>query len=142
MKYAIIQLGGKQMKVSEGDIFEIERQEKLNIAVLLFSENGTVQIGEPILADIEVTAKVVEDKMDKKVRIARYKSKSRYRKKKGHRQPISVVKIEKIGKKGASKDAKVEAVAKAKPSAKKTTPKAKENTAKVKPTAKKKEAKG
>jgi large subunit ribosomal protein L21 len=130
MKYAVIQLGGKQIKVSEGDTFEIERQDKINIDVLMFSDENGVLIGAPILEDVKVKASIVEDVMGDKVIVARFKSKSRYRKKKGHRQPLSVIKIEEItqGTKKETKSvekpakktlkkapAKVAATAKAKP---------------------------
>lgn len=109
-KYAVIKLGGKQLKVSEGDVFEIERQKKLNIDVLMYSDGKSVKVGTPVLKDISVTANILEDKLDKRVIVARYKSKSRYRKRKGHRQPISVVKISKIneGVKRAGVKAKTE----------------------------------
>lgn len=102
-KYAVIQLGGKQLMVKEGQKFEIERQSKLDVDVLLYSDGDTVLLGAPTLKDVTVKAKIIEDKKDKKVVVARYKSKSRYRKNKGHRQPISVVQIESIGDKKAAK---------------------------------------
>lgn len=105
-KYAIVKIGGKQMMVSEGYIFEIERQEQLNMDVLLFSDGKKVEIGEPVLTDVEVKADVLDEKMGKKITVARFKSKSRYRRKKGHRQPLSVVKIKSITKKGAKKPTK------------------------------------
>jgi large subunit ribosomal protein L21 len=101
MKYAVIELGGKQYKVEEGTTFETERQEKLNMNVLMYSDGKSVVIGDPIAKDIEVKASILNQKLDKKVRVARYKSKSRYRKVKGHRQPISVVRIDSITVKGA-----------------------------------------
>lgn len=101
MKYAIVQFGGKQIQIKEGDTFEMERQSGLVFDVLLYSENEKVSIGEPFLKDIEVKAKVVEEKRGKKIRIGRFKSKSRYRRVKGHRQPLGVVTIVSIGKKAA-----------------------------------------
>jgi large subunit ribosomal protein L21 len=97
MKYAVISFGGKQFKVSEGDTFKIERQKTpLKVDVLMYSEDDNVLVGVPTLAEVEVTAAVLEEKRDKKIRVGRFKSKSRYRRVKGHRQPISIVKIEKI----------------------------------------------
>ena len=97
-KYAIIQLGGKQFKITEGLEFSVERQEKLDIAVLLYSDGKTVELGEPTLTGVTVKAKIIEEKNAPKIRVARFKSKSRYRKVKGHKQPMSVVKIEAITK--------------------------------------------
>jgi large subunit ribosomal protein L21 len=154
-KYAVIQFGGKQLLVTEGQKFEIERQGSLEMDVLLFSENGNVQIGTPILKDIAVKATLLEDKKDKKIVVARYKSKSRYRKKKGHRQPISVIQIDQIGKATAKaktevKEEKVapktttsekKTVAKPVKTPKNTVKKASTEKKKVKKVAKKKEEK-
>lgn len=109
IKYAVIQLGGKQFKISEGDEITLERQPKLNIDVLVYSDGKTVQIGEPFVKEISIKASIIANERDKKIIVARFKSKSRYRKRKGHRQPISIVKIEKIGK--TTKKPKVKKVA-------------------------------
>jgi large subunit ribosomal protein L21 len=134
MKYAVVLLGGKQIKISEGDVFEIERQEKLEMPVMLFSDDGKVEIGTPILENVEVKAGILENKLDKKIIVARFKSKSRYRKRKGHRQPISVIKIESISKKGQTvkkKDEKAVKEEKAEKQVKKTSPKVKKETSKA-----------
>lgn len=107
MKYAVIQLGGKQFKVSEGDIFKIDRQENLEVDVLLLSEDDKVLVGKPYLKDVVVKTKVLENKLDDKILVIRFKAKSRYRKRKGHRQPISIVEIESIKKKGIAKPKKI-----------------------------------
>jgi len=96
MKYAIAQLGGKQVKICEGATFKLERQKDLKFDVLLFSEDSKVLIGTPYLKNINVSADIVGEERTKKIRVARFKSKSRYRKVKGHRQPISVITIKKI----------------------------------------------
>ena len=59
-KYAVIQLGGKQFKVTKGTFFEIERQGKLDINVLSYSDGKKIEIGEPYLKNIEVKAKIKE----------------------------------------------------------------------------------
>ncbi len=125
-KYAIIQLNGKQMMVTEGLTFEIDRQDDLVPEVLLFSEGGTTLLGEPVLTDVIVKLAHVSDKMGDKVVVARYKSKSRYRKKKGHRQPLTVVKVESISSKDDKKGTESKPVAseKKKPVAKVAKPKA------------------
>jgi large subunit ribosomal protein L21 len=99
MKYAIIKLGTKQFKVQEGDVFEVETQKMpLKIDVLFLSDEGKVSIGNPILLDVPVKASIVEEKRGAKVRVNRFKAKSRYHKFGSHRQPLSVIKVEKIGK--------------------------------------------
>ena len=128
-KYAIIQMAGKQFKITEGLEFKVERQEKLNIDVLLFADGKTVEIGEPIVKGVIVKAKILGEETAPKIRVARFKSKSRYRRVKGHKQPMRVVKIEKITK-GAAKAEKTEE--------KKPAPKKKEAPKKVTKKAEKK----
>ncbi len=101
MTYAIIRFGGKQFKVSEGDKFHSPRLEDPKNEVLLFDDGENIEIGTPILEGHEVKLEKIEDGRDRKIRVGRYKSKSRYRKIKGHKQPFSVFRVTKIGKKGA-----------------------------------------
>ncbi len=99
--YAIIATGGKQYKVSEGDIVIIE---KLDAAVgetvtfdqVLAVNNGELVAGCPTVENASVTASVVKEGKLKKVIVYKYKRKTGYHKKKGHRQPFTQVKIEKI----------------------------------------------
>ncbi len=99
--YAIIKTGGKQYKVQQGDEIFVE---KLNVnegeavefdTVLAISNDEGLQLGEA-LASAKVTASVVKNGKAKKVIIFKYKSKKDYRKKQGHRQPYTKVKIESI----------------------------------------------
>jgi large subunit ribosomal protein L21 len=114
MKYAVIKLGGKQFMVQEGDVFELERQvQPLNIEVLMYSDDTTVLVGKPVVEGVSVVASVVEEKRGDKVRVARFKRKVRYDKENGHRQPLSVVKIEEIAMEGSKKPAKEEKEVKA-----------------------------
>jgi len=102
MKFAIIETGGKQYKVKEGDVLRIEKieaDEKTPITfdkVLLVSENERVSIGNPHINGALVAAKVLRAIRDKKKIIFRFHNKTRYRKKKGHKQPLTEVLIEKI----------------------------------------------
>ena len=97
-KYAVIKLGSKQFLIREGDVIELERQQKpLKIEVLMYFDGSESIIGEPELNNVDIKAEIIEDKLGEKVRVARFKKKSRYNKVKGHRQPVSVIKIEKIG---------------------------------------------
>ena len=98
--YAIIATGGKQYKVAEGDIIKVE---KLNAEAgstvtfdqVVFVSNGEVLCGEA-LANANVTATVMSEGKGKKVIVYKYKRKTGYHKKQGHRQPFTQVKIEKI----------------------------------------------
>ncbi len=99
--YAIIATGGKQYKVAEGDIIKVEKLGVEAGATVTFDQvlvvnNGEVKVGEPTVAGATVTATVVEEGKNKKVIVYRYKRKSGYHKKNGHRQPFTKVKIEKI----------------------------------------------
>ena len=98
--YAIIATGGKQYKVSEGDIITIEKLgveagEKVTFdQVLAVSDNG-IKVGA-VVANASVEASVVKEGRGKKVIVYKYKRKTGYHKKNGHRQPFTQVKIEKI----------------------------------------------
>jgi large subunit ribosomal protein L21 len=99
--YAIIATGGKQYKVAEGDIIKVEKLGAEAGATVTFDQvlavnNGKLVVGNPTVAKANVSATVVEEGKNKKVIVYRYKSKTGYHKKNGHRQPYTKVKIEKI----------------------------------------------
>lgn len=100
--YAIVETGGKQYKVSEGDIVFIEKLAVEDGAVVTFdkvlavSKDGALSFGDPLVKDATVSAKVLGQGKEKKVIIFKYKPKKGYRKKQGHRQPYTKVQIEKI----------------------------------------------
>lgn len=100
--YAIIQTGGKQYRVSEGDVLSIEKltaaegEEVVFDQVLTVVADGDVKIGKPVLEGAKVTAKVVEHGKGEKILVFKYKAKSNYRKRQGHRQPYTKVEISKI----------------------------------------------
>ena len=99
--YAIIATGGKQYKVSEGDIITIEKLgveagEKVTFDQVLVVGGEDLKVGEPTVAGATVTASVIGDGKAKKVIVYKYKRKSGYHKKNGHRQQYTAVKIEKI----------------------------------------------
>ena len=100
--YAIIETGGKQYKVSEGDIITIEKLgveagEKVTFdQVLAVSDNG-MKVGADV-ANASVEASVVKEGRGKKVIVYKYKRKTGYHKKNGHRQQYTALKIEKINK--------------------------------------------
>lgn len=99
--YAVIETGGKQYRVQEGDIITVE---KLNAAVgdvvafdkvLVLGEGKDIKVGTPYVGTA-VTGTVVENGKGQKVIIFKYKAKKDYRKKQGHRQPYTMVKIESL----------------------------------------------
>ena len=109
MKYAIIQSGNKQYKVSEGDIIEVEQlsvkpQEAFTFnTVLLFADGNNRQVGTPSLSNIIVSGQVIGNGKGKKVRVAKFKAKSRYRRVTGFRSSNTKIKIETIGIKTSNK---------------------------------------
>jgi len=108
MTYAVIRFGGRQFKLSEGEKFQIQRQKDSKNEVLVYGDGENTEIGTPVLENYEVKLEKIEDTRDKKIRVGRFKSKSRYRKVKGHKQPISIFKVVSIGKKGAKSEKKAE----------------------------------
>jgi len=120
-KYAIVQIDGKQHKLTEGLEIRLDKRNKLNFEVLLYSDGKTVTFGSPFLSDINIKAKIVRDMKAPKILVGRFKSKSRYQKTKGHRQHLSVVKIESIGR---TSEKAAEKATPIKPATKTTTKKA------------------
>ena len=100
--YAIIQTGGKQYRVSEGDVVSIEKltaaegEEVVFDQVLTVVADGDVKIGKPVLEGAKVTAKVVEHGKGEKILVFKYKAKSNYRKRQGHRQPYTKIEIKSV----------------------------------------------
>ena len=99
--YAIIATGGKQYKVSEGDIIKVEKLgvaagETVTFDQELAVNNGELADGCPTVDGATVTASVVKEGKGKKVIVYKYKRKTGYHKKNGHRQLYTQVKIEKI----------------------------------------------
>lgn len=82
--------------VKEDDVLEVTRQNELVNKVLFYKNDSEVKVGTPYLEDVLVGLEKLEDKKDKKVVVARFRAKSRHRRKVGHRQPISVVKVKSI----------------------------------------------
>ena len=99
--YAIIPTGGKQYTVSEGDVIKVEKLgvnagDTVTFDQVLFVNNGEAKVGDPTVAGASVTASVIEEGKGKKVIVYKYKRKTGYHKKNGHRQLFTKVKIEKI----------------------------------------------
>jgi large subunit ribosomal protein L21 len=100
--YAIIKTGGKQYKVAEGDVITVEKleagegDEVTFDQVLTVVKDNDVVVGKPLVAGAKVTAKVEAQDKAKKILVFKYKAKSNYRRRQGHRQPFTKVTIEKI----------------------------------------------
>ena len=99
--YAIIATGGKQYKVSEGDIITIEKLgveagEKVTFDQVLAVSGDDMKVGNPTVSGATVEASVVKEGRAKKVIVYKYKRKTGYHKKNGHRQSFTQVKIDKI----------------------------------------------
>jgi large subunit ribosomal protein L21 len=100
--YAIVATGGKQYKVQEGDVLRVEKltgvvgDEVAFDQVLLVGAGEDVRIGQPVVEGVQVKGTIVEQGKNKKVLVFKYKRRKRYRRKQGHRQPFTAVKINAI----------------------------------------------
>ncbi|ASS92047.1 MAG: 50S ribosomal protein L21 [Bacillaceae bacterium] len=99
--YAIIETGGKQVKVEEGQAIYVEKLdaqegETVTFDKVLFVGGDNVKVGNPLVEGATVTAKVEKHGRGKKIIVFKYKPKKNYRRKQGHRQPYTKVVIEKI----------------------------------------------
>lgn len=100
--YAIIEAGGKQLRVAEGDVIRcdlVDSEVGSDVTfdrVILAADGDDVTLGSPTLSGASVTGTVLRQAKDKKILVFRYKSKKRVRKLNGHRQPFAEVKITKI----------------------------------------------
>ena len=102
LMYAIIKTGGKQYRVQEGDNIFVEKLDAdvdSNVVfdqVLAVVNDGDVKVGAPVVEGAKVTAKVLAQGKEKKILVFKYKAKSNYRKRQGHRQPFTRVEITSI----------------------------------------------
>jgi len=100
--YAIIASGGKQYKIQEGEILRLEKisgEPGANVSfdrVLMFSDGENVSIGRPVLDNIVVRGHIVEQGKAKKIIVFKYKKRKGYRRKQGHRQQFTAIKIDSI----------------------------------------------
>lgn len=100
--YAIIKTGGKQYRVAEGDVITVEKlaanegESVVFDQVLTVVNDGDVKVGKPLVDGAKVTAKVEAQGKERKILIFKYKAKSNYRRRQGHRQPFTKLVIEKI----------------------------------------------
>ena len=97
--YAVIETGGKQYKVNEGDIIFVEKLEVNEGDTIVFdrvmalSTGESFEVGTPVLEGAKVTAKVLKNGKSKKIYVMKYKAKKNEKKKIGHRQPYTKVQI-------------------------------------------------
>ena len=126
--YAVIESCGKQYKVAQGDVvffekLDAEEGKKITFdKVILISEDGKVQVGNPYVKGVKVEGKVVSHGKAKKIIVFKMKAKKNYRRKQGHRQPYTKVEITGI-KTAAKKAEATEAKAETKTAAAKKTTK-------------------
>jgi large subunit ribosomal protein L21 len=104
--YAVVGSGGKQYRVQEGETFRIEKipgDVGTDVAfdkVLMFSDGENVKVGQPMLDDVAVQGHIVEQGKARKIIVFKYKRRKRYRRKQGHRQQFTAVRIDRIGPAG------------------------------------------
>ena len=99
--YAVIKTGGKQYRVQEGDIIDVEKissdSESIVISeVLMVGDENETKIGTPYVSGATVEAEIIENGKFEKVIIYKYKSKKDYRRKQGHRQPFTRLEIKSV----------------------------------------------
>ncbi|MBW2428927.1 MAG: 50S ribosomal protein L21 [Deltaproteobacteria bacterium] len=100
--YAVVNTGGKQYKVQQGEIVRVEKipgeigSPVTFDRVLMFSDGENVSIGQPVLQNVAVEGHIVEQGKAKKIIVFKYKRRKRYRRKKGHRQEFTAVQIDNI----------------------------------------------
>ncbi len=100
--YAVVETGGKQYRVAEGDIITVEKLDgevgnSVELGkVLLVAKDGQVQVGKPLVEGAKVVARVLRHDKAKKILVFHYKAKKNIRKRYGHRQPFTRLQVEKI----------------------------------------------
>jgi large subunit ribosomal protein L21 len=111
MKYAVVRTGGKQYRVAPGDVISVEKLDgdvgdtvELSEVLLAVGDSG-LQVGRPVLEGARVSAEIVEQGKQRKVLIFKYKRRKRYRRKTGHRQPFTGLKIGQIAVEGSGQPA-------------------------------------
>jgi len=100
--YAVINTGGKQYKVQQGETLRIEKivgdvGSKVTFdKVLMVADGETIRVGQPVIEQATVQASIVEQDKAKKILVFKYKRRKRYRRKQGHRQPYTAIRIDGI----------------------------------------------
>ena len=96
--YAIVKTGGKQYKVAEGDLVKVEKIEgepgsSVALTPILLVDGAEATTSADTLAKVSVSAEIVEQTKGPKIKILKYKNKTGYKKRQGHRQPLTVLKV-------------------------------------------------
>jgi len=99
--YAVVETGGKQYQVSEGSTLEVERLDAevgdtIELDRVLLLNDGKVTVGRPVVKGAKVRATVLAQDRAKKITVLKFKPKNRYRKKRGHRQHITRIRVDEI----------------------------------------------
>lgn len=100
--YAVVNTGGKQYKVQKGETLRIEKipgevgSSVTFDKVLMLADGENIRVGQPVLENVVVQAQIVEQDKAKKILIFKYKRRKRYRRKNGHRQPFTAIRIDGI----------------------------------------------
>lgn len=101
--YAVIETGGKQHKVSEGEILRVDKLDAETGTEVVFDKvlmvkagDDSLKVGKPYVENVSVTAEVVEQGKDKKIIVFKYKRKKNYQRKQGHRQRYTAIRIKSI----------------------------------------------
>ena len=106
MKYAVIRTGGKQYRVSEGDLVKVEKldgqvgEEVTLDDVLFIGDNGAVKIGAPVVANAKVIGEIINQGKAKKVMVFKKKRRKSYSRQRGHRQHLTTLRITGIESQG------------------------------------------
>jgi large subunit ribosomal protein L21 len=103
MAYAIVETGGKQYKIAEGDIFTIEKLKDHKAGdsvvfdkILVLDDGKTTTVGTPYIEGATITVDLIEEGKGKKIDIMKYKAKSRYKRRLGHRQPFAKISVKSL----------------------------------------------
>ena len=109
--YAVVETGGRQVRVKEGDTVRVERLaaapgDQVTLDRVLLVGNGATEIGTPVVAGALVRARVLRQGRGRKIRVMKYRAKARYRRRLGHRQAFTELRIEKIELGGRAESAR------------------------------------
>ncbi len=133
--YAVVETGGKQYRVAVGDKLKVEKldvEEGANIQldrVLMVCNDGKVEVGTPVLEGTAVGATVITQGLDEKIKVFKFKRRTKYRRTQGHRQAFTQLEITSIGGAKAAAQVKAKAKPESKAETKKAAPKEKEMAA-------------
>ncbi len=101
--YAVIETGGKQHKVTEGEIIRVDKlhvelgaEVVFDKVMMVKTDDDTIKVGQPYVDNVSVTAEVIEQGKAKKIIVFKYKRKKNYQRKQGHRQKYTAIKIKAI----------------------------------------------